>query len=141
APPPHRANFHKRLEKLGQGPEGVMLHFKDAQNTVADVVISADGIQGHTRDSIIGLEVAEVRFSGSIVDRGLALVECAVEVLGEVSAYSCVITLVNGGNSLDIVAFYTANDLTDENWLAPARYEGFMEKYRGRENLPREFSK
>lgn len=90
AVPRDRAHFHKRLERLEEGPEGVILHFQDGWTTVADVAIGADGIHGHTREYLIGDEVAKAQFSGSIVHRGLAPMKAAVDVLGEEHAHNCV---------------------------------------------------
>lgn len=90
AVPADRAHFHKRLERLEEGPEGVALHFQDGQDVVADVVIGADGIHGHTREYLIGDEVAKAQFSGSIVHRGLAPMEAAEKVLDDEHAHNCV---------------------------------------------------
>lgn len=98
AVPTHRTHFHKRLEKLEEVTEGVILRFKDGQSTIADVVIGADGIHGHTREYLIGSEAAKARFSGSIVHRGLAPMESAVEVLGEEHAHNCVMLCGPGMN-------------------------------------------
>lgn len=38
---------------------------------------------------------------------------------------------IDGGKTLNIVAFDTVNDWTDENWIVPARYEELLENYRG----------
>ncbi|KAL9001642.1 MAG: hypothetical protein Q9188_005395 [Gyalolechia gomerana] len=140
AVPAHRTHFHKRLEKLEEVTEGVILHFRDGQSTIADVVIGADGIHGHTREYLIGSEAAKARFSGSIVHRGLAPMESAVELLGEEHAHNCVMLCgpdrammsypIDGGKTLNIIAFDTVNDWTDENWIVPARYEELLEKYR-----------
>lgn len=38
---------------------------------------------------------------------------------------------VDGGKILNIVAFDTVNEWTDEKWIVPGRYEELLERYHG----------
>lgn len=79
------AHFGKRLTKLEETSQGVLLDFADGTSTVADVVVGCDGIRSKVKEAIFGSETEHMQphYSGMYCYRAVLDMETAVETLGE----------------------------------------------------------
>ena len=78
--------FGKRLQKLEQAEEGVLLFFEDGTTATADVVVGCDGIKSKVKESIVPADEAEKmqpHYSGMYSYRAVLDMDTMVEAVGE----------------------------------------------------------
>ncbi|OJK02263.1 hypothetical protein ASPACDRAFT_1854241 [Aspergillus aculeatus ATCC 16872] len=119
--PQEICRFKRRLEDIHERLRDgkLILKFADGSEEEADVVIGCDGIKSQVRQIIVGADhpSAKPSYTHKYAYRGLVPMEKAVEAIGEeLASNSCMhmgpgghmLTFpVNGGKTLNIVAFHT----------------------------------
>ncbi|RAL16224.1 FAD-dependent oxidoreductase [Aspergillus homomorphus CBS 101889] len=122
--PKEICRFHRRLEDVQERIRDgkLILKFADGSEEEADVVIGCDGIKSQVRQIILGADhpAAKPSYTHKYAYRGLVPMEKAVAAIGEeLASNSCMhmgpgghmLTFpVNGGKTLNIVAFHTNPD-------------------------------
>ncbi|KAL5000346.1 hypothetical protein BDV10DRAFT_37208 [Aspergillus recurvatus] len=117
------AQFNKRLQNITERGDGkLVLKFADGMEDEADAVIGCDGIKSRVRQILVGEDhpSAHPSFTHKYAYRGLVPMDKAIEAIGEeLASNSCMhmgpdnhmLTFpVNGGKTLNIVAFHTTPD-------------------------------
>ncbi|RDW79370.1 salicylate hydroxylase-4 [Coleophoma cylindrospora] len=122
--PENIAAFRKRVEKVEEVNNHVVLHFADGTTTTADAVVGADGVKSHVRQSILGATNPEshANYTYKYAYRGLIPMDKAIAELGEDMAANSKMHLgpdghiltfpIDKGETLNVVAFTT----TREGW-------------------------
>lgn len=123
----------------------VTLHFTDGRTAVHDAVIGCDGIKSNIRKTILAEtprpEASNAVFSGKFCYRGLIPMDQAVSVLGEELAMNSQMYLgrhghiltfaIDKGSIMNVVAFASANEWTDERWVVEADPEKMKQDFAG----------
>ncbi|KAF2134746.1 FAD/NAD(P)-binding domain-containing protein [Dothidotthia symphoricarpi CBS 119687] len=89
--PPGVIVFQKRLDVLTQEEDGkTLLGFVDGTTVKVDAVIGCDGIKSRVRQHLFGANnpASFPQYTHKVAYRGLAPMDCAVEVLGEWKAHN-----------------------------------------------------
>jgi salicylate hydroxylase len=84
--PDRAVQFGKRLERIDQAGERVILKFKDGTTAEADAVIGCDGVKSKVREVMLGGREkygARCGYSGKYAYRCMIQMEKAVEELGK----------------------------------------------------------
>jgi salicylate hydroxylase len=117
-------------------PSGATLHFADGSNSVADVVIGADGVHSIVRSTVVTPSPAE--YSGMCAFRALVPAEQApafarrpVHTLWLGPDHHLVHYPVSAGRTINIVAFAPAGDFRDESWSTLATVDELAAEFRG----------
>lgn len=141
------AAFHKRVERVEEADETgpVTLHFADGTSATADMVVGADGVKSHVRQSILGANnpQSHAGYTYKYAYRGLIPMDKAIAELGEDMASNAKMHLgpdahvltfpINKGETMNVVAFTT----TKEGWpdmhksTRPSHRTEAMEDFKG----------
>lgn len=83
--PDENAHFGKRLEKVEEKGDRLLMTFHDGTTAEADAVIGCDGVKSRTRHMVLGddHEATLPVFSGKYAYRGLIPMEKAIGAVGE----------------------------------------------------------
>jgi len=139
------AQFGKRVEKVEQKGEKMLLTFHDGSTAEADAVIGCDGVKSRTRQILLGEkhEMTNPTFTGKYAYRGLIPMEKAAKALGEELArnsqmylgrHGHVLTFpIEKGKTMNVVAFQTKEDgkWEDERWVLPMKKEDMFADFTG----------
>jgi salicylate hydroxylase len=139
------AQFGKRVEKVEQKGEKMLLTFHDGSTAEADAVIGCDGVKSRTRQILLGEkhETTNPTFTGKYAYRGLIPMEKAAKALGEELArnsqmylgrHGHVLTFpIEKGKTMNVVAFQTKEDgkWEDERWVLPMKKEDMFADFTG----------
>lgn len=140
------AHFGKRVAHYTEDQNAkVTLHFTDGSTAVHDAVIGCDGIKSNIRKTLLAEtprpEAANAVFSGKFCYRGLIPMDQAVSVLGEELAMNSQMYLgrhghiltfaIDKGKIMNVVAFASANEWTDERWVVGADPEKMKKDFTG----------
>jgi salicylate hydroxylase len=117
-------------------PDGATLHFVDGSNSVADVVIGADGVHSTIRDTVVTPGPAQ--YSGMCAFRALVPAEQApafarrpVHTLWLGPDHHLVHYPISAGRKINIVAFAPAGNFRDESWSTFATVDELAAEFRG----------
>ncbi|ROV90083.1 hypothetical protein VMCG_09790 [Cytospora schulzeri] len=140
------AKFGKRVTHYTEDKDGkVTLYFKDGSTAVHDAVVGCDGIKSNIRKTLLAgtaePEAANAVFSGKFCYRGLIPMDQAVSVLGEdvaknsqmyLGRHGHILTFaVEKGKLMNVVAFSSAKEWTDERWVVEANHKKMKEGFAG----------
>lgn len=84
--PPRTVRFSKRVSRMEQLNDKVILHFADGEQTSVDAVIGADGVRGVSRQAVLGdfaPELVAPKYTGKYAYRGIIPMADAKNILGE----------------------------------------------------------
>ncbi|ROW04976.1 hypothetical protein VPNG_07034 [Cytospora leucostoma] len=144
--PDGTAQFGKRVVLYTEDKSGkVTLHFKDGTTAVHDAVVGCDGIKSAIRKTVLAgtskPEAASAVFSGKYCYRGLIPMDQAVSVLGEELASNSQMYLgrhghiltfaIEKGKLMNVVAFNSAPEWTDDRWVVEANREKMIKGFAG----------
>ncbi|KAF4556259.1 FAD-binding domain-containing protein 52 [Elsinoe fawcettii] len=122
-------SFGKRLDNIIDNGDHVLIHFKDGTIARHSAVICCDGIKSRGRQILLGEThpAANAVFSGKYAYRGLIPMDEAASLLGDEIARNAQMFFAHGGHiltfpvekgaTMNVVAFGTAKEWTDERWV------------------------
>ncbi|KAK9310993.1 hypothetical protein V1524DRAFT_121512 [Lipomyces starkeyi] len=132
-------HFRKRVVKVEEVENKMLIHFQDGTADTADVIVGADGVKSHVR-TYIAPEVAPA-FSQKYAYRGLIPMEKAVDALGDELArnsqmylgpHGHVLTFpISHGKTMNVVAFRSKDKWEDWNWVVNATREDMISDFDG----------
>ncbi|KAF2018796.1 salicylate 1-hydroxylase-like protein [Aaosphaeria arxii CBS 175.79] len=136
-------SFGKRLVNITSAEDGSdrpVLQFADGSTAIHSAVIGCDGIKSRTREILLGIEeAARPVFSGKYAYRGLIPMGRAIEIMGEEKARKATMYLgyhrhvltfpIAKGSILNVVAFSSKQNWTDEEWVVPTSREAMVADY------------
>ncbi|KAE8442284.1 hypothetical protein EG329_003484 [Mollisiaceae sp. DMI_Dod_QoI] len=139
------AKFGKRVEKVEEKSEKMVLTFSDGSTAEADAVIGCDGVKSRARQILLGenYQNTEPTFTGKYAYRGLIPMDKAVRAIGEELArnsqmylgrHGHVLTFpIENGKTMNVVAFRTKMDgkWEDERWVLPMKKEDMFNDFVG----------
>ncbi|CAN8096317.1 unnamed protein product [Discula destructiva] len=138
------AKFGKRVTHYTTSQSGeVTLYFKDGSTATHDAVVACDGIKSNVRKTLLATtpkpEATDAVFSGKYCYRGLIPMDEAVAALGEEMAKNAQMYLgrhghvltfaVEKGKVMNVVAFQSAKEWTDPNWVVGADHETMKSQF------------
>ncbi|APA09077.1 hypothetical protein SS1G_02963 [Sclerotinia sclerotiorum 1980 UF-70] len=143
--PEENAQFGKRVEKVEESGDRLLMTFEDGTTAEADAVIGCDGIKSRTRHVVLGddHEATLPVFSGKYAYRGLIPMEKAIEAVGESLAKDSQMYLghqghvltfpIEKGATMNVVAFRTKKDKkwNNENWVLPMKESDMFSDFQG----------
>ncbi|KAF2219937.1 hypothetical protein BDZ85DRAFT_36901 [Elsinoe ampelina] len=127
--PDEISSFGKRLDNITDNTDHVLLHFKDGTTARHSAVICCDGIKSRGRQLLLGEThpAANAVFSGKYAYRGLIPMDEAARLLGDEIARNAQMFFGHGGHiltfpveqgrTMNVVAFGTADEWSDERWV------------------------
>ncbi|HET9606882.1 MAG TPA: FAD-dependent monooxygenase [Nitrospira sp.] len=117
-------------------PDGAILHFAGGSNSLADVVIGADGVHSTIRGAVV--TPGPAAYSGMCAFRALVPAEQApifarrpVHTLWLGPDHHLVHYPVSAGRKINIVAFAPAREFRDESWSTFATVDELAAEFRG----------
>lgn len=138
------ARFGKVLTNLEHlGDTGVRLQFEDGTDAIHCAVIGCDGIKSQIRKFMAGDNYSHVKptFTGKYCYRGMIPMQLAIKELGEELAQNSQAYLgyhghmltfpVAGGKMMNVVAFNSKKEWTEERMVIPATKEEMLQDYVG----------
>lgn len=141
--PDEIAHFGKRLVDVEEMSEQVILQFADGSSATHRALIACDGIKSRGRQLLLGNDhpAAHAVFSGKYAYRGLVDMEKAKSELGEELASNAQLYTGRGGHvlhfptgkgkMLNIVAFATRDQWTEDSWIVPGDFNEMMNDFEG----------
>jgi salicylate hydroxylase len=137
--------FGKRVEKVEERGQKMLLTFHDGSTAEADAVIGCDGVKSRTRQILLGKnhETTNPRFTGKYAYRGLIPMDWAAKALGDELArnsqmymgrHGHVLTFpIENGKTMNVVAFQTKMNgkWEDERWVLPMKKEDMFADFAG----------
>ncbi|KAL4865157.1 hypothetical protein BDV12DRAFT_175115 [Aspergillus spectabilis] len=134
--PEGTAHFGKRLERLEEGGDGVVLRFEDASQASASVVVGCDGIHSRVKRFVLDEEEyqqTQPRYSGMYGYRAVLDMETMVQAVGEQRARVSTMYIGDGAYGVTYpimrakkvnVGIYPLHSEWDrEEWVRPASKE------------------
>jgi salicylate hydroxylase len=139
------AKFGKKVERVEEKGQKMVLTFHDGSTAEADAVIGCDGVKSRTRQALLGVdhETTNPTFTGKYAYRGLIPMEKAAGALGDELARNSQMYLgrhghiltfpIENGKTMNVVAFQTKMDgkWDDERWVLPLKKEDMFNDFAG----------
>jgi salicylate hydroxylase len=139
------AKFGKKVERVEEKGQKMVLTFQDGSTAEADAVIGCDGVKSRTRQALLGVdhETTNPTFTGKYAYRGLIPMEKAAGALGDELARNSQMYLgrhghiltfpIENGKTMNVVAFQTKMDgkWDDERWVLPMKKEDMFNDFAG----------
>jgi salicylate hydroxylase len=138
-----RVEFNKKAIGIKQDEDGVVIKFADGSEARHDAVLGCDGIKSQTRIELLGPgdPAAHAVFTGKYCYRGLIPMDQAVKAVGEQMATNSQMYLgnhghmltfpVRGGKIMNVVAFSSAKEWEDKEWVVHAERDKMYLDYEG----------
>ncbi|CAD6445839.1 c32b138c-97f9-471c-9989-03e3b1b9f541 [Sclerotinia trifoliorum] len=143
--PKENARFGKRVEKVEERGDRLLMTFQDGTTAEADAVIGCDGIKSRTRHIVLGDDHKATLpvFTGKYAYRGLIPMEKAINAVGESLARNSQMYLghqghvltfpIEKGATMNVVAFRTKKDgkWNNEKWVLPIKESDMVSDFQG----------